>query len=318
MLEIYKIPVPTPYFSGPVNSYLIKNRPFTVIDPGPYTEAAKKSLAGGLASLGCNPKEVDRVVITHSHSDHSGLARWFAGENGSKVYVHKLEERKLARDFDFYRETLPFLKEAGLPPEILREIMDDPDPVEKPFLPGSCAEVVSGGELLEFEGGSLRVMHFPGHSSGHICLYDFVGRRFFAGDFILDHITPNPVMEADPEDPCRRLTVLSNYLEGLARLEKLDIRLILPGHGKNMDNSLMTVNKAKRHHMRRLELVFSVVADYRGLSAFQVMRFFYPKIRGFQVFLGISEVLAHLDYLLAMRRIRSEENSGILFYFKAI
>lgn len=315
-MEIHKIPVPTPYLVGPVNCYLIKNRPYTLVDPGPETAEAKKSLADGLAALGVALTDIDRVVITHSHSDHCGLMRWLSEQAGAIVYVHKLEVRKLTFDYDYYRERLPFLREAGLPLEVLKEIIEDFDPVVKPVLPRSKVEELQGGEVLDFVEGLLRVLHLPGHCGGHICLYDPEGRNFLAGDFILKHMTPNPIMEADPVDFSKRLPTLTQYLEGLGVLEKLDIGVILPGHGKNIDDSREAVAKAQKHHARRLEVVVSLLKD-SPLNAYQVMRVLYPHIRGFQIYLGISEVFAHLDYLLARGRVDREDRNGVSFYRKA-
>ncbi|MCL6636135.1 MAG: MBL fold metallo-hydrolase [Peptococcaceae bacterium] len=313
MLEIHRIPVPTPYRVGPVNSYLIKNRPYTLVDPGPETVEARMALTEGLASLGVAPGDIARVVITHSDSDHSGLARWLGEQAGAAVYVHGLEVRKLAFDYDYYRERLPFLREAGLPFKVLKEILEDWDPVAKPVLPRSKVEVVRGGEVLEFSGGSLEVLHLPGHSGGHICLYDPEGGNFLAGDFILKHITPNPIMEADPQNPAKRAPVLAQYLEGLGVLERLDIRVILPGHGKNIYESREAAVRAKEHHARRLELISSILAG-KSLSAYQIMRELYPQIRGFQIYLGISEVFAHLDYLLERGALARDGRGGVSFY----
>jgi glyoxylase-like metal-dependent hydrolase (beta-lactamase superfamily II) len=315
MLNIHKITVPTPYLVGPVNCYLIKNRPYTLVDPGPDTAEAKKALMEGLSALGSTPADLERVVITHSHSDHSGLARWLSGQTGVPVYVHRLERHKLRADYEYYRERLPFLREAGLPGEVLAEIFNDSDPLERPVLTGPVKEV-QGGETLGFDGGALRFLHLPGHSSGHICLFDPEQGNFLSGDFMLKKITPNPVMEADPAAPERRLPVLSQYLDGLETLKKLDIRLIWPGHGQNIEKAMESITRVIRHHQRRLEVI-STILEENSWSAFQVMRFLYPQIKGFQIFLGLSEVFAHLDYLLERGRVNREDCGGISFYRKA-
>lgn len=317
MLEIYRISVATPYLAGPTNSYLIKSHPYTLVDPGPETAAAEKSLTDGLASLGVAVKDVRRVVITHSHSDHSGLARWIGEQAGAKIYVHNMEIHKLQEEYIYYHERFPFLREAGLPDSVLKEIIDDKDPVPKPVLPKSGVEVLHGGEELDFEGGSFQVLHLPGHSSGHVCLYDPESKSFLAGDFILKHITPNPVMEADPFDSSKRLPALRQYLEGLKKIEKMEIGLILPGHGETIENSRESAVKAQKHHAQRLDLVLSILAG-NCLNAYQLMREIYPKIRGFQIYLGISEVFAHLDYLLDMEKVVREDCGGVSFYRKAL
>lgn len=317
MLDIYGIPVPTPYPSGPTNAYLIKNRPCALVDPGPETEEAKKSLLAGLASLGVSPKDIGRVIITHSHSDHSGLARWVGEQAKAGIYVHNLEVRKLQKEYVYYQESFPFLWEAGIPEDAVHEILADEDPVVKPYLPKSGVVELAGGEELVFEGGSVRVLHLPGHTGGHICLYDPESNNLLAGDFILKHITPNPVMEADPFDFSKRSPALRQYLEGLKQAEMMEIGLVLPGHGETIDNGRTAMVNAQRHHGRRLEALLSILSA-NPLNAYQLMRELYPKIRGFQIYLGISEIFAHLDYLLEAGSIVRENRRGVSFYLKAV
>jgi glyoxylase-like metal-dependent hydrolase (beta-lactamase superfamily II) len=316
MLEIYGISVPTPYLAGPTNAYLIKNQPYTLVDPGPETEDAKKSLLEGLASFGVELKDISRVIITHSHTDHSGLASWIGEQAGAEIYVHNMEVRKLQREYIYYHERLPFFQEAGVPESVLNDIFADKDPVVKPVLPESGVVVLHGGEELAFAGGTVRVLHLPGHTSGHICLYDPDSNNFLAGDFILKHITPNPVMEANPDDFSKRSPALRQYLESLEKAEMMKIGLILPGHGKTINNSKETMANAQMHHARRLEAFLAILSD-RSLNAFQLMREFYPKIRGFQIYLGISEIFAHLDYLVEVGRVVREERGGVSIYHKA-
>jgi len=317
MLEIYGISLPTPYQVGPVNSYLIKNHPYTLVDPGPESTAAKKSLADCLSALGVSIKDIRRVVLTHCHPDHSGLARWVREQAGASVYIHKLEIRKLQEGYDKFQERLPFLREAGMPESVIQEIINDKDPLAYPMLPKSGVEVLLGGEELDFKGGSLQVLHMPGHSGGHICLYEPKDRIFLSGDFILESITPNPIMEADPADFKKRIPSLRQHLESLKKMEGMDIRLILPGHRKIINNSREAALKAQKHHRQRLEAVLSILDD-NSLNAYRIMREVYPEVKGFQCFLGISEVFAHLDYLQAGGKVVGEDCGGIVYYRKAL
>lgn len=315
MLKIYKLPIRTPYPVGPVNAYLIKNKPYTLVDPGPETAEAKEELTAGLTALGVSLTDISRIVLTHSHADHSGLAHWLSKIAGAQIYIHQLEMRKLTPDYDFHLERFSFLQEAGLPSAVLREILNDIDPVAAPVLPDTGVTSWSGGETLEFTDGALSVLHLSGHSDGHVCLYDQDGMRLLAGDFVLEHITPNPGMEPNPDNFAERLPTLKNYLSYLDSLEILNPGLILPGHGKNIYDSREIVKITKEHHRTRLAEMASALEN-KSISVYQLMRYFYPQISGFNIYLGISEVFAHVDYLLAENKIIKKESHGISLFQK--
>ena len=313
MLDIHRIHVPTPYQVGPVNCYLIRNRPYTLIDPGPESAEGRKGLLDGLTASDVRPDEIERVIISHWHADHSGLACWLSEQWGAQIYVHRLEKPKLTPGYDKQAERLPFLREAGVPAEDLEEMRNDRDPLPGPLLPATRVNLLEGGETLAFTGGEFQVIHMPGHTTGHICLYDHESRVFLAGDFILAHITPNPFITARPEDPVKRVPVLAQYLTGLNRMKYMDIGLILTGHGENIDDCAMSVERVLEHRYKRLDVVADIL-DGAVLNPYQVMRTMYPAVRGFEILLGISEVFACLDYLEIRGKVRHEVQNGVSWY----
>jgi len=313
VLTVYQIIVPTPYAVGPVNVYLIKDKPVTLVDVGPDTSKAEKALRGMLAALEVNIRDIERIIITHSHPDHCGLAAKVAGETGATVLVHTLEERKLKGEHDYFKERMQVLVETGIPAGVVQEITDERDNVPPPTLEGVKSLEMSGSETLEFAGGELRVIHLPGHSPGHICLYDPAQKNFFSGDFLLPHITPNPLMEPDPERPGRRLPALKQYLEGLDAVEKLPVNMILPGHGGVFNDCQGVIDVGRRHHRFQFDRIKEKIRA-KELNAYQLSKEIYPNLKGWEIFLGLSEVLAHLDLLVERQEINCTNRQGVNYY----
>ena len=86
-LRFETIVVPTPYAVGPANVYVITADPVTLIDCGPNTAAAENALRLGMASFGMVPEQVARIVVTHGHPDHYGLAPRLQAISGAEVLV---------------------------------------------------------------------------------------------------------------------------------------------------------------------------------------------------------------------------------------
>ncbi len=315
MLPLHRIVVPTPYAVGPVNAYLIASRPYTLVDPGPDTGEAREVLQKELNRLGVPLAGIERILLTHFHSDHSGLARWIHSLTGAKIYIHPYDLKKLSGKNDFIGERMPFVREAGTPAEIIAEILKDRDKLPRPFVPPGGAVATTDGVEIPFERGSLRVLHFPGHATGHLCFYDPAGKSLISGDFLLPHITPNPFLEPDPVHPDRRAPSLRHYLQGLDRLTSMDIKRVWPGHGEVIDDYRQVVAMVREHHQARFDALVDLLHKYGRCTAFELSRITYPDLKGFNIFLGLSEVQAHLDVLVEEDRVKVEKKDGVAYYF---
>src|ERR1051326_2322220 len=116
-MQIHKIVVPTPFYVGPVNVYLVRNDPVTLIDVGPNTEEAFTALRAGVEQLGLRLDMIKRIVISHAHEDHYGLAGRVQQISGAEVLLHDWEINKVAGRFD-YSEHRSLLVRAGVPAEM--------------------------------------------------------------------------------------------------------------------------------------------------------------------------------------------------------
>src|SRR5262252_5924920 len=91
-MNIIPISLPTPFYIGPVNVYLIKEDPITLIDTGPKTTPAGEALRAGLRAAGLQVGDIRRIVLTHAHEDHCGLARSLRDEaKDAEVFIHNWE-----------------------------------------------------------------------------------------------------------------------------------------------------------------------------------------------------------------------------------
>src|SRR5258707_13721478 len=114
-MKIIPISLPTPFYIGPVNVYLIAEDPVTLIDTGPKTKEATEALREGLRHAGFLASDIRRIVLTHAHEDHCGLARSLRDQaKDAEVLVHDWETGHRAARLE-YEENRALLTRAGLP-----------------------------------------------------------------------------------------------------------------------------------------------------------------------------------------------------------
>src|SRR5213080_5346903 len=222
-MKIIPITLPTPFYIGPVNVYLIKEDPITLIDTGPKTKETIDVLRAGLRNAGISISDIRRIVLTHAHEDHCGLARALREEaKEARVFVHGWETGHRAGRLE-YQEHRQLLVRAGVPPEdveSMRKLYEGVREFADSLADDEVAELTDEAEL-EFESGALQVVHTPGHTPGSCSFVRHADRTLIAGDCVLKRITPNPILSPDPIDRTRRFRSLEEYLVSLARVRAL-------------------------------------------------------------------------------------------------
>ncbi len=167
---VWRIPT-TPF--DVVNSFAFveQDTSVTLVDAG--TPFASRRLLDGLLSIGKHPRDIRRVVLTHSHYDHAGSAARIARGTGARVIVHS--------------DDAPFAR-SGTPPTPDRRYVVTRlfgIPVNQAFPAMDVGEEVADGDVLPVAGG-LRVVHTPGHTPGHMSLLHEPTGILVTGDTIMN------------------------------------------------------------------------------------------------------------------------------------
>ncbi len=316
-MKIIPISVPTPFYVGDVNVFLIKDDPLTLIDVGPKTPEAARVLREKLGREGVQFSDVRRIVLTHAHEDHCGLAKQVRDEaKNAEILIHEWETGnlfgRLARD-----EHRTLLLRSGVPDTVfedMKSLYDEISLLTDSLADGEFNLLVDGSEL-NFDSGTLRVVHTPGHTPGSCSFLREADRTLVCGDCVLKRITPNPIVAPDPVEPGRRFRSLAEYLVSLARLRSFSPTLAYGGHGEPVTDFEEIFNRYVRAIDDRQKKVISLVSG-SGVTAFEVAKRLFPDSFGHDVhrFLAISEAIAHLDYAESQGRIGVELQSGVEYY----
>jgi glyoxylase-like metal-dependent hydrolase (beta-lactamase superfamily II) len=318
---IHRLAIPTPFQVGRVNAYLIEDSPLTLVDSGPNSAKALDELEQALAARGHAVEDIELLIITHQHMDHFGLASILARRSGAEVAALD----RLAPFLGSYGEETDLedrfaeqmMLRHGIPPEIVTALRA----VSAGFRAwGSQVEVtraLADGAELKLRDRTLRVLHRPGHSPSDTVFLDESRSILLAADHLIAHISSNPLLarplgvEGDYAGP--RPQALVTYMASLEQTRAMDLSLVLPGHGWPITDHVALIDERFRLHRRRAEKIHRLIAA-QPRTAHEIAQELWGNVAVTQAYLTLSEVLGHVDLLLADGLVLEREQQGVVSF----
>ena len=313
-LSIHKIEIPTPYAVGDVNAFIVKGDALSIFDVGPKTMEAYDALKWGIRAAGYDLKDIEQVVLTHHHPDHTG---WVDAFPHAEIIGHAYLDKWLQHDEDFLRYHEQFYKaqlyEHGVPREYIQSNVHVRGELE---LVGErpLTHIVCDGDEVPGHPG-LKAIETLGHAQSHFIFWSEQTQYVIGGDLLLDKITPNPLIEPPLDRTLSRPKSLLQYNDSLEILKQLPVKKMYTGHGADLEQIPYLIEKRMERQRQQSMNVLALMGD-ETVTAVQLTKRLYPAIYQRQLGLTMSKTLGHLDYLEANGFVTGEKNDEGVYLFK--
>ena len=299
------------------NSYMIRgDGRFLIVDTGWNHEESVREMDSALQELGVDLNKTD-FFITHLHADHQGMVGHLATET-SKVYFSQREasNMKASRRRGGSRDDSAAIHRLnGFPEdELERAMASHPGHLYSSGRPIEYS-MKKEGDTVDIGDFSFKCIDTPGHTPGHMCLYEPSKKLLLAGDHILLDITPNITFWPQMDN------ALKEYRESLDKVYPLDVDLLLPGHRMLSNDHRKRIDELHGHHEVRLnEVLFALEEGEKTgyeIASHITWDLSYKSWEQFppsQKFFATGEAIAHIRYLERNEMIKSEMKDGRIMY----
>lgn len=309
MKKIVRIELPTSYEMGTVNCFLIKGECPTLVDCGEDNDQAWFALQEGLKKEKLQVSDIERLVITHAHVDHIGMAQRIAQESGCEVWVSDrvLPWAKDVKQMWQYRSDI-MRQSIGvfLPSEVSQGIsvmfdnMSDSILKQWKNIDESYLNVFHHAEgAVEIGGEAFKVVYAPGHSTTQSCFFSEDTGQLLSADMLL-RMTPTPVMDVDPGENTKRAKGIIDLLNSYERFRSMDITMVYPGHYDIFEDYKEKIDAQVSRIHKRKEDCFELINN--GTN--DLMSIFQSMYKGRWHLPAFNMTFAYIDLLEYEGRIR--------------
>jgi glyoxylase-like metal-dependent hydrolase (beta-lactamase superfamily II) len=298
--------------------YYLESRGETLlIDCGWNTDDSLLALQEQLREKGTDITEIDNLLLTHAHPDHCGLGGRLKELTDCKIWMHEAETNFIQSRYQDPEALLgkisEWLGQHGVDEKDQEELERSSMPMRFFVSPFETDNLVKGGETIDVGDFSFEVVWTPGHSPGHICLYERNHKLLLSGDHVLPQITPNVSLH-----PQQRENPLGDFLNSLDLVAELDVERVLPAHEWDIDWFKKRLDEMRDHHRERLGDMLEAVGTEGSATATDVAKRIewttgsYDSFPTFMRRAAIGEALSHLVYLASQGELKQFDDNGVV------
>jgi glyoxylase-like metal-dependent hydrolase (beta-lactamase superfamily II) len=313
-----QIPLPLEYL-GSVNTWLLQGDPLTLIDTGSGTDETLAELEERLGAHGVSIEQIELILLTHHHLDHSGLATVIKERSGACLAAHRATARwgsefteRAAAEQRFTRN---LMTAHGVPDAAISGSDDFFARIVAESRPFETDIVLSDGDKIRAGGRTMRVVYRPGHSTTDTLFVDEGSDDAFVGDHLLANITSGVELMPTELPGDERRQGLLEYLGNLRKTQVMHLRRCYTGHGPTIEDHRTLVDERHAFHSERLDRITELVAG-GCRTAFDVAHGLWSEeVAVSQPVLVTWEVLGHLDVLVNRGTVREDLDDRGHHYF---
>ena len=300
-----------------------------LIDAGMNLPNWKKIFFSELNKLNLSIMDIDYLVITHEHPDHVGLMKEIKDANPNiQLLMHEITHDVIKRMTDpKYEEEFKNSSEEltsrtlkyGITEEKAKNLFGFSASMHKMISYSKPDWILNDNDEITFDSTKLKFVWTPGHSLGHICVFEESNRHLFGGDHILSRITPNigtSMMNSSIEKKFDFTNILDYYLKSLDKIDKLNPKIIFPAHQEVIYEPHQRILEMKKHHETRLSEVSKMIEN-KALTPYQISNIHFGEdLDGMNTLLALSEILSHLIYLENQGKVKRIEKNNKYYFLK--
>jgi len=312
--------MPLPFQLNHINLWLLEDGDgWTMVDTGLANDETR-ALWEKLFETTLAGKPITRLICTHFHPDHMGLASWLTERWGIEMWTTQGEwavGRLLSVDHTaaFIDGQVEFYRRCGLSEDLLEVVRERGNVYADRVVPIPVAyHRIRDGQTITIGGRAWQVITGTGHAVEHAALYCAEAGVLISGDQVLPRISP--VVAVWPSDPAA--DPLDDFLTSLDRFRPLpDSTFVLPSHGLPFSGLHVRLDELAHHHDQRLEKTLGFCAE-PATAADVLRRLFTRELDAHQLLFAVGESLAHIHYLMAHGRIICDTRGDGVWMYRAV